>query len=72
MILINSPIFVILGVDEEVLGGYFPMFNNFQQNLQNALLFAVALGAVYSAGVAHAHFYRRLYRCATAVREYQL
>lgn len=30
--MINSPIFVILGVDEEVLGGYFPMFNNFQQN----------------------------------------
>lgn len=32
MVLINSPIFVILGVDEDVLGGYFPMFNNFQQN----------------------------------------
>ena len=30
--MINSPIFVILGVDEEVLVGYFPMFNNFQQN----------------------------------------
>lgn len=30
--MINSPIFVILGVDEDVLGGYFPMFNNFQQN----------------------------------------
>lgn len=32
MILLNSLIFVISGVDEEVLGGYFPMFNNFQQN----------------------------------------
>ena len=32
MVLINSPIFVILGVDEEVLGCYFPIFNNFQQN----------------------------------------
>ena len=32
MVLINSTIFVISGVDEEVLGGYFPMFNNFQQN----------------------------------------
>lgn len=32
MVLINSPIFVILGVDEEVLRGYFSMFNNFQQN----------------------------------------
>lgn len=32
MVLLNSLIFVILGVDEEVLGGYFPMFNNFQQN----------------------------------------
>lgn len=32
MVLPSSPIFVILGVDEEVLGGYFPMFNNFQQN----------------------------------------
>lgn len=32
MILLNSLIFVILGVDEEVLGGYFTMFNNFQQN----------------------------------------
>lgn len=32
MALINSPIFVILGVDKEVLGGYFHMFNNFQQN----------------------------------------
>lgn len=30
--MINSLIFVISGVDEEVLGGYFPMFNNFQQN----------------------------------------
>ena len=30
--MINSPIFVISGVDEEVLGDYFPMFNNFQQN----------------------------------------
>lgn len=32
MVLLNSLIFVISGVDEEVLGGYFPMFNNFQQN----------------------------------------
>lgn len=32
MVLLSSLIFVILGVDEEVLGGYFPMFNNFQQN----------------------------------------
>ena len=32
MVLLNSFIFVILGVDEDVLGGYFPMFNNFQQN----------------------------------------
>ena len=32
MVLINSIIFVILGVDEEVLGCYFTMFNNFQQN----------------------------------------
>lgn len=32
MVLLNSLIFVILGVDEDVLGGYFPMFNNFQQN----------------------------------------
>lgn len=32
MVLLNSLIFVILGVDEEVLEGYFPMFNNFQQN----------------------------------------
>lgn len=32
MVLINSPIFVISGVDKEVLGGYFPMFNNFKQN----------------------------------------
>lgn len=32
MVLLNSLIFVILGVDKEVLGGYFPMFNNFQQN----------------------------------------
>lgn len=32
MVVINSPIFVIPGVDEEVLGCYFPMFNNFQQN----------------------------------------
>lgn len=30
--MINSPIFVTSGVDEEVLGCYFPMFNNFQQN----------------------------------------
>lgn len=30
--MINSPIFVIPGVDEGVLGCYFPMFNNFQQN----------------------------------------
>lgn len=30
--MINSLIFVISGVDEEVLEGYFPMFNNFQQN----------------------------------------
>jgi hypothetical protein len=30
--LINSPIFVVSGVDEEVLGGYFLIFNNFQQN----------------------------------------
>lgn len=30
--MINSSIFVILGVDEEVLEGYFTMFNNFQQN----------------------------------------
>ena len=30
--MISSPIFVILGVDEEVLRGYFPMFNNFKQN----------------------------------------
>ena len=30
--MINSPIFDILGVDEEVLECYFPMFNNFQQN----------------------------------------
>lgn len=30
--MINSPIFVLLGVDEEVLGCCFPMFNNFQQN----------------------------------------
>lgn len=32
MVLLNSIIFVISGVDEDVLGGYFPMFNNFQQN----------------------------------------
>lgn len=32
MVLLNSIIFVILGVDEEVLEGYFTMFNNFQQN----------------------------------------
>lgn len=32
MILLDSLIFVISGVDEEVLGGYFTMFNNFQQN----------------------------------------
>lgn len=32
MVLLNSFIFVILGVDKEVLGGYFLMFNNFQQN----------------------------------------
>ena len=32
MVLLNSLIFVILGVDKEVLGGYFSMFNNFQQN----------------------------------------
>lgn len=32
MVLLSSLIFVILGVDEEILGGYFPMFNNFQQN----------------------------------------
>lgn len=30
--MLNSLIFVILGVDEEVLGWYFTMFNNFQQN----------------------------------------
>lgn len=30
--MLNSLIFVISGVDEEVLEGYFPMFNNFQQN----------------------------------------
>lgn len=30
--MLNSLIFVILGVDEDVLGGYFTMFNNFQQN----------------------------------------
>ena len=30
--MLNSLVFVILGVDEEVLEGYFPMFNNFQQN----------------------------------------
>lgn len=33
MVLLNSPILVILGVDEDVLGGYFLMSNNFQQNL---------------------------------------
>lgn len=32
MVLINSPIFVKSGVDKDVLGCYFPMFNNFQQN----------------------------------------
>lgn len=32
MVLLNSLIFVISGVDEEVLGGYFTMFNNFQQS----------------------------------------
>lgn len=32
MVLLNSLIFVILGVDEEVSGGYFTMFNNFQKN----------------------------------------
>ena len=32
MVLLNSLIFVILGVDEEVLEGYFTMFNNFHQN----------------------------------------
>lgn len=32
MVLINSLIFVILGVDEDVLVDYFQMFNNFQQN----------------------------------------
>ena len=30
--MLNSLVFVILGVDEEVLEGYFPMLNNFQQN----------------------------------------
>ena len=30
--MLNSIIFVTLGVDEEVLGCYFPMLNNFQQN----------------------------------------